>query len=95
MVFLSLAGLMCGYVPVAPVMSDKFTSGQYESVQTPTMIVVGQKDTGLGRTAVRHLSQIPSSTKAQVFPNGRHPCYLDDPKRWHRLLYNFEKKLEC
>ena len=25
----------------------------------------------------------------QVFPNARHPCYLDDPERWHRLLANF------
>lgn len=86
---------MCGLVAVAPVMSDKFSASQYASVSTPTLIVVGQKDTSLGRISVNHLSQIPSASKAQVFPNGRHPCYLDDPKRWHRLLYNFEKRLEC
>ena len=86
---------VCGYIFVAPVMTNKFTTAQYESVRTPVMIVVGQKDTSLGQTAVKHLSQIPGATKPQVFPNGRHPCYLDDPKRWHRLLYNFERRLDC
>lgn len=81
--------LMCAFVPVAPVSTNKFTREEYESVSVPTLIVVGEKDTGLGRTSAKHLSQILSASLIQVFPNARHPCYLDDPDRWHRLLANF------
>ena len=57
---------MCAFVPVAPVSTNKFTREEYESVSVPTLIVVGEKDTGLGRTSAKHLSQIPSASLIQV-----------------------------
>ena len=57
---------MCGFVPVAPVSTNKFSREEYESVGVPTLIVVGEKDTGLGRTSTKHLSQIPSASRVQV-----------------------------
>ena len=58
--------LMCAFVPVAPVSTNKISREEYESVSVPTLIVVGEKDTGLGRTSVNHLSQIPSASQVQV-----------------------------
>ena len=60
---------MCAFVPVAPVSTNKVTREEYESVSVPTLIVVGEKDTGLGRTSAKHLSQIPSASQVQVGSN--------------------------
>ena len=24
-----------------------------------------------------------------MIPNGKHPCYLDDPELWHKSIINF------
>ncbi len=87
--------LFCAYVPVAPVGTNQYEEAAYASVNVPTLIVVGQKDTVLGRASSKHLSQIPSASEVQVFPDARHPCYLDDPDRWHRLLFNFLNYVKC
>lgn len=86
-------GKLCGYVPVAPVGTGRWTPSQYEALSTPTLIVVGERDTALGQTSTANLVHIPTASNPQVFPNGRHPCYLDDPGRWHTLLHNFAKAI--
>ncbi|XP_059080722.1 putative protein-lysine deacylase ABHD14B [Tigriopus californicus] len=86
--------LVCGYIPVAPVMTNLFTTDQYKAVHTPTLIVYGERDTSLGRTSAQHLVQIPTSSQPQIIPKARHPCYLDDPDRWHALIFNFVRQLK-
>jgi len=80
---------LLGWVPVAPVNTgapgDKF----YKDLTVPTMIVYGEKDTGLGHTSRDNLVKMPNSTKPQVLPGAGHPAYLDQPDLWHKLLYNF------
>ena len=66
-----------------------------ESLQVPTMIVYGSKDTGLGVTSTQHLKDIPTSTEPQILSNARHPAYLDQPEVWHQLIYNFMLNLTC
>ena len=61
-----LAELMCAFVPVAPGYANKIPREEYESVSVPTLIIVGEKDTGLGRTSSKLLSQIPSASQVQV-----------------------------
>merc|ERR1711913_278292 len=77
-----------GWVPVAPVNTgapgDKF----YQDLQVPTMIVYGEKDTGLGHTSRDNLIKMPNSTKPQILIGAGHPAYLDQPDIWHKLLYN-------
>lgn len=87
--------LFCGFVPVAPVHTDKITDAEYASVSVPTMIVMGEKDSALGETSKVNLLKIGSATRAQIIPKGRHPCYLDNPDLWHRLLHNFIGHLSC
>lgn len=92
---MSNPGKMCGYVPVAPVFTDKYGDERYGSVSVPTLIVMGELDTTLGAQSKAKLSQIPTASKAQIIPKARHPCYLDDPDRWHTMLYNFLRQLNC
>ena len=57
---------LLGWVPVAPVNTgapgDKF----YKDLTVPTMIVYGEKDTGLGYKSRDNLVKMPNSTKPQV-----------------------------
>ena len=63
-------------------------------MKIPTMIVFGEKDTGLGTSSYRDLKEIATSTKPQILKNARHPAYLDQPEEWHMLLHNFLSLLD-
>ena len=87
--------LFCAFVPIAPVATGHFTAEQYAGVHVPTMIVVGEKDIGLGTTSTKALTNIPTATAPQVFKNLGHGCYLEDPATWLRLMANFLKRVDC
>ncbi|CAL1284809.1 unnamed protein product [Larinioides sclopetarius] len=59
------------------------------SIQTPTMVVFGEKD----RSRSSALLNLLPMSQCQEIPNGRHPAYLDNPNLWHQLLYNFLESL--
>ncbi len=42
------------------------SESQFSSVRVPTMIVRGEKDTGLGEAADKFLTKIPTATSVQV-----------------------------
>ncbi|EGD80763.1 hypothetical protein PTSG_01352 [Salpingoeca rosetta] len=79
--------VMSGFVPVAPVGVEKYEPSDYAKVQTPALIIYGEKDSG-GSTRSRILANMPNSNTFMI-PNGSHPCYLDDPGRFERALLNF------
>ena len=56
---------MLGWVPVAPV-STQLARAELPGVTVPTMIVYGERDTGLGTGSSRDLAAIPTSTQPQV-----------------------------
>lgn len=57
-------------------------------LQTPTMIVYGTLDKDLGLVSLGNLRNMRNS---EIFPieKAKHPAYLDNPEKWHMLLYNF------
>ena len=59
--------------------------------QVPTAIVYGDKDKSLGPESVKNLSLLPNHCVVKL-ENVRHPAYLDQPRLWHTLLYNFLNK---
>lgn len=71
------------YEPLRPFLYEPLPDLQ--SIQTPTMVVFGEKDRSRSSAL---LSLLPMS-QCQEIPNGNHPAYLDDPDLWHQLLYNF------
>ncbi|XP_067662156.1 putative protein-lysine deacylase ABHD14B [Haliotis asinina] len=76
-----------GYLPVAPVATDKYTEA-YSKSKIPTMIVYGENDTNLGTSSLKDLIKLPNS-KPFVVPDAGHPAYINNPSFFHRLLYNF------
>lgn len=86
--------LISGFIPVAPVGTGSYDADFYKSIHVPTMIVYGEADYGLGRESRRNLVGIPTSTQPQELAKARHPAYLDQPQKWHQLIFNFLKALK-
>lgn len=80
--------LIRAYVPVAPICTEKFTAEQYQSVKVPALIVYGDQDSQLGEVSLHNLSNL-SNHKVVVMKGAGHPCYLDDPDTWHKVLLDF------
>uniref|UniRef100_A0A8C4M0W1 Putative protein-lysine deacylase ABHD14B n=1 Tax=Equus asinus asinus TaxID=83772 RepID=A0A8C4M0W1_EQUAS len=70
-----------GYVPVAPICTDKISAADYASVKTSALIVYGDQDP-MGQTSFEHLKQLPNH-RVLVMEGAGHPCYLDKPEEWH------------
>ncbi|XP_048190988.1 LOW QUALITY PROTEIN: protein ABHD14B [Perognathus longimembris pacificus] len=86
--FLTMPGSQLrGYVPVAPICTDKINAADYAGVKTPTLIVYGDQDP-MGPTSFEHLKQLPNH-RVLVMEGAGHPCYLDKPEDWHRGLLDF------
>ncbi|NWH76995.1 ABHEA protein, partial [Piaya cayana] len=83
---------LAGFVAVAPVGTKDFTSEQYQQVQTPTLILYGDRDTSLAPQALQSLRHLPEHRVAMVAGAG-HACYLDKPEGFHRALLGFLHQL--
>ncbi|XP_063147992.1 protein ABHD14A isoform X2 [Candoia aspera] len=82
-----------GFVSIAPVGTKDFTTQQYQQVKTPTLIIYGERDTGLGVQSLQSLQQIPRS-RVVMLPGAGHACYLDKPQEFHKALLNFLGELK-
>ncbi|XP_017199348.1 putative protein-lysine deacylase ABHD14B isoform X1 [Oryctolagus cuniculus] len=76
-----------GYVPVAPICTDKISAADYASVKIPALIVYGDQDP-MGQSSFEHLKQLPNH-RVLVMKGAGHPCYLDKPEEWHTELLSF------
>nr|XP_055238544.1 putative protein-lysine deacylase ABHD14B isoform X2 [Gorilla gorilla gorilla] len=81
-----------GYVPVAPICTDKINAANYASVKTPALIVYGDQDP-MGQTSFEHLKQLPNH-RVLIMKGVGHPCYLDKPEEWHTGLLDFLQGLQ-
>lgn len=77
-----------GFVPVAPVGTDKYTKEQYEALKLPTLIIYGDKDKSLGPTSAKKLQLIPDS-RVLIYEDSNHPAYLNRPEDFHNDLHKF------
>lgn len=62
-------------------------------LQTPTLILYGDRDTHLGPQALQSLRHLPRHRVA-VLPGAGHACYLDKPGDFHRALLGFLSQLQ-
>nr|XP_008103301.1 PREDICTED: protein ABHD14A isoform X1 [Anolis carolinensis] len=90
---LSSGDQLSGFVPISPVGTKEFTTQQYQQVKTPTLIIYGEHDTGLGTQSLQSLQQIPKS-KVVMLPEAGHACYVDKPQEFHKALLNFLSELK-
>ncbi|NXU34356.1 ABHEA protein, partial [Drymodes brunneopygia] len=84
---------LAGFVPIAPVGTKDYTAEQYRRVQTPTLIVYGDRDTGLAAQALQNFQHLPEHRVA-VLRGAGHACYLDKPEDFHRALLDFLHQLK-
>ncbi|KAG6938137.1 abhydrolase domain containing 14A [Chelydra serpentina] len=82
-----------GFVPIAPVGTQEYTAQQYQQVQTPTLIIYGERDTGLGAQSLQSLQQLPKH-KVVALPDAGHACYLEKPREFHEALLAFLGELQ-
>ncbi|OXB58163.1 hypothetical protein ASZ78_006935 [Callipepla squamata] len=61
--------------------------------QTPTLILYGDRDTGLGKQALQSLQHLPRH-RVVVLPGAGHACYVDKPEDFHRALLGFLGQLQ-
>ncbi|CAL4130559.1 unnamed protein product, partial [Meganyctiphanes norvegica] len=81
---------LSGYVPVAPVGSNSVVS-KASQLALPTHVIQNVKNRGLYSD---HFFKIAMSHAVEL-PNAGHPAYLDQPKMFHTLLYNFIKQVHA
>ncbi|XP_051667299.1 protein ABHD14A [Manacus candei] len=84
---------LSGFVPIAPVGTKDYTAEQYRRVQTPTLILYGDRDTGLAPQALQNLQHLPEH-HVVILPGAGHACYLDKPEDFHRALLGFLRQLK-
>ncbi len=84
--FVTLAqAKLAGAVWIAPACLDACPSGS----ELPSLIVWGEGDEVVPVEAARELAQKLPRSEIQIFAGRGHPCYLEDPERFHSLLEGF------
>jgi len=74
-----------GYVPVAPACLDEVAG----SVSVPTLVLWGANDRILPPEKASRLMELVPGAETVILPDASHPCYLDQPERFHELLLSF------
>lgn len=81
-----------GYVPVAPVGTDKFEESDYKELQLPTLVIYGENDSALGVSSLRRLRNIPNSV-VHMMKGAGHACYFANPEEFHEKILTFLRRL--
>lgn len=84
--------LVKGYIPVAPICTDKYTADQYSTIKTPSLIAYGDQDTELGELSLNNLKNLASHRVMEIKGAG-HACYLNKPDEWHHGMLEFLNSL--
>ena len=80
---------LAGFIAVAPVGGpDPSNIEKFKKVEVPLQIVYGEEDKNLGVKGAKVMQNAPNH-EIVVIPNGKHPCYLDNPDLWHEKLISF------
>ncbi|XP_068951694.1 protein ABHD14A [Petaurus breviceps papuanus] len=83
---------LCGFVPIAPTFTKKYTPKQFSAIQTPTLIIYGALDKGLAQESLEKLRYLPNHSTVKLQGAG-HACYLHQPHDFHDALLTFLDKL--
>ena len=86
------ADMLSGWIPVAPVGLDEWAP-KIGLVDLPTMILWGTEDTTFPFKDGERMQKIVPNSRLEAFEGGSHPCYLDDPDKFHDLAFAFVESL--
>ena len=87
------AKLLRAFVAVAPVATDKFDAGLFDSLQLPTLIVYGEQDVTVGISSREKLKRIPGSV-IHVMRGAGHACYVANKDEFLSALDAFMENLK-
>lgn len=76
---------LAGFVPVAPACMDEFAG----PADVPALVLWGSDDSLLPPERASDLAERFLRAETVILPDARHPCYLDQPERFHELLIEF------
>ena len=77
-----------GLVLVGTVGVDKF-QGRLREIGVPCLIVWGELDTVSPIENAYFLSREIEDSRLVILEGARHPCYLDQPQKWHEELLDY------
>ena len=81
-----------GFVPIAPVAIARHADALRGS-EVPALILWGSADATLPPAQAAVLAACFSHAEVALFEGAKHPCYLDDPARFHALLVEFARRV--
>jgi pimeloyl-ACP methyl ester carboxylesterase len=64
-------------------------SEQLHTIRVPSLILWGNKDTIAPLASAHLLQERIAGAELRIFDNAGHPCYLDEPEKWHEELLAF------
>jgi abhydrolase domain-containing protein 14 len=76
---------LAGAVWIAPACADACPAG----AALPSLILWGERDEVFAVAGAVELARRLLASEMHVFAGAAHPCYLDDPARFHALLADF------
>jgi abhydrolase domain-containing protein 14 len=79
---------VAGLVAIAPAGAEVFAPGPGEGLP-PILLLWGERDETFPLAQGRALARRLPGARLEVFPGASHPCYLDQPERFHALLLEF------
>ena len=53
---------------------------------------MGDRDSGLGAPATAMFGEMPNG-ETHTLKNAGHACYLNQPEEFHRIMFDFAKKI--
>lgn len=86
------AGELSGYMPVAPAGIDQYRTRLGE-ISVPTRILWGSDDQTFPLSEGEELARSIPAAELSIYEGAAHPCYLDQPERFHAELIDFARLL--
>lgn len=84
---------VAGFVALAPVAIERYAEA-LEGVEVPALLVWGSEDRVVPLAHAKLLEESLADARTVVIEGARHPCYIDEPERFHTLLLEFLDSLE-
>lgn len=63
--------------------------GQFDRISAPTLAVWGEADQVSPPNLSEVLAEEVPNLRLEIYPQAPHPCYLEQPERWHGHLKEF------
>ncbi len=79
------------FVPVAPASIPRYKK-VLEGSRVPCLVIWGEKDGVFPVEGAKKLAQLFSDARILVLQGASHPCYLDQPDRFHQEMLQFFTK---